>query len=52
MPIVGALGGATVNTLFMTHFQAMAKGHFTVRSLERKYDPELVRRTYEELSDG
>ena len=52
MPIVGALGGATVNTLFMNHFQAMAKGHFTVRSLERRHDPEIVRRTYGELPSG
>ncbi|MCJ8332101.1 MAG: EcsC family protein, partial [Lentisphaeria bacterium] len=34
-PVIGALGGAVVNTMFMDHFQSMAKGHFTVRRLER-----------------
>ena len=37
VPIVGALGGAAINTVFMNHFQAMARGHFVVRRLERHY---------------
>ncbi|GLS55718.1 EcsC family protein [Methylobacterium gregans] len=47
VPILGALGGATVNTAFMNHFQTMARGHFTVRRLERTYGPETVRAAYE-----
>lgn len=49
IPIVGAIGGATVNTIFMDHFQDVARGHFTVRRLERAYGAEAVRRLYAEL---
>ena len=49
VPIVGAAGGALVNTLFINHFQDMARGHFTVRRLERLYSPELVREAYRAL---
>lgn len=50
MPVVGALGAATINAIFMHHFQDMARGHFTVRRLERKYGAEVVRSHYEHLS--
>ena len=46
VPIVGALGGATVNVIFMEHFQRVAHGHFTVRRLEREFGAETVRRHY------
>ena len=49
LPIVGAAGGALINTLFIDHFQDMARGHFIVRRLERGYGPELVRREYQKL---
>ncbi len=48
VPVIGALGSATVNALFMDHFQDMAHGHFTVRRLERKYGAELVRSVYDQ----
>ncbi len=47
-PIIGALGGAAVNALFIHHFQDMAWGHFSVRRLERRYGVEEVRRVYDE----
>ncbi|MCF4124374.1 EcsC family protein [Methylobacterium sp. SyP6R] len=47
VPVLGALGGAAVNTAFMDHFQAVARGHFTVRRLERRYGKSLVREAYE-----
>jgi hypothetical protein len=50
LPVIGALGAATINTIFMHHFQDMARGHFTVRRLERQYGAEVVRRQYELLS--
>lgn len=50
LPIIGAAGGATINLLFMRHFQEMARGHFIVRNLERKYGAEVVRKEYEELA--
>ncbi|MBN1615084.1 MAG: EcsC family protein [Deltaproteobacteria bacterium] len=46
LPIVGAAGGALINTLFIDHFQDVGRGHFIVRRLERAYDPDLVRREY------
>ncbi len=49
VPIVGAAGGALLNTLFINHFQDMARGHFTVRRLERLYDPDTVRDAYRAL---
>lgn len=49
IPVVGAVCGAIINTLFIDHFQDMGKGHFIVRRLERLHDPEEVRRIYEQL---
>lgn len=49
VPLVGAVSGATLNTVFMRHFQAMARGHFIVRRLERRYGQDAVRRAYEAL---
>jgi hypothetical protein len=46
LPLVGALGGATLNMLFVRHFQRTAHGHFTIRRLERQYGPEVVRAYY------
>lgn len=45
-PIIGAAGGALINTLFISHFQDMAKGHFIIRKLERIYGPEAVKAMY------
>jgi EcsC protein family len=50
VPVIGAIGGATVNVIFMNHFQQIAKGHFTVRRLERHYGPDLVRRHYAQIA--
>jgi len=50
MPVLGALGGATVNVIFMSHFQSIAQGHFAIRRLEREFGPALVRRLYEEIA--
>jgi hypothetical protein len=46
VPVVGAVGGATVNLVFMTHFQNMAEGHFIIRKLEREYDKKVVKDAY------
>jgi hypothetical protein len=50
MPVLGAVGGATVNMIFMNYFQRIAQGHFTVRRLERRYGPAVIRRHYERLA--
>ncbi len=49
VPILGGFGGATINLLFIRHFQATARGHFTVRRLERKYGGEVVKKEYERV---
>ena len=49
-PIVGALGGAAVNYAFIEHFQDMARGHFTVRRLERAYGKDLIKKEYTRLA--
>src|SRR5580698_2623981 len=46
LPVLGAVGGATVNMLFMNHFQRVAHGHFVIRRLERQYGPAVVRKLY------
>jgi hypothetical protein len=50
LPVVGALGGAAVNYAFIEHFQEVARGHFTVRRLERVYSKNVVRTEYERLA--
>lgn len=52
VPVVGALGGAMINSVFMEHFQNVARGHFTVRRLERAYGRETVRRAWDALEAG
>lgn len=52
VPIVGAAGGALINTLFINHFQDVARGHFVVRRLEQIYGAELVRSAYEAFPSG
>jgi EcsC protein family len=56
MPVLGAVGGATVNMIFMDHFQRIAQGHFALRRLERTYGSAHIRQRYNELvsrkSDG
>ena len=49
VPIIGAAGGALINTIFIGHFQDMARGHFCVRRLERKYGKEIVREAYDTM---
>ncbi len=52
IPLIGAAGGALINTLFIGHFQDVARGHFIVRRLERIYGAERVQAVYEGLSSG
>ncbi|MFT4248668.1 MAG: EcsC family protein [Pseudomonas sp.] len=52
VPLVGAASGAALNMLFIGHFQAVARGHFTIRRLERRYGEIAVRQAYEGLPVG
>jgi hypothetical protein len=49
IPMVGGVGGALINSVFIEHFQDIARGHFTMRRLERNYDPELLKQAYDQI---
>lgn len=49
IPAIGAAGGALINTVFIDHFQDMARGHFIVRRLERKHGHEKIKDIYDKL---
>jgi hypothetical protein len=49
VPLIGAAGGAAINYAFADHFQAIARGHFTVMRLERRYGERIVRAEYDQL---
>jgi hypothetical protein len=46
VPVVGLLTGATVNMVFMDHYQQVARGHFTIRRLERRYGAAEIEALY------
>ncbi len=50
VPIVGAVAGATLNTMFTDYYQDVARGHFIVRRLERTYGYETLRAAYSMLA--
>jgi hypothetical protein len=50
LPVVGALGGAAVNYAFIEHFQDVARGHFTIRRLERLYGKDKIRMEYDRIA--
>jgi len=49
IPIIGAAGGALINTIFIGHYQDMARGHFIVRRLEKIHGAEPVKLAYNKL---
>lgn len=51
VPMVGALTGALCNRMFMDHFQDMARCHFAIRRLERKYSEISVQAFYLETKN-
>lgn len=52
IPVIGAVGGGLVNTMFISHFQDMARGHFAIRGLERKYGNDVVKDAYLQLKSA
>jgi len=52
VPVIGALGGATINLLFVDHFQDVARGHFIVRRLEREHGKKEVQKEYAKILSG
>jgi hypothetical protein len=49
IPFVGAASGAAINSLFVLHFQDVARAHFTIRRLERAYGAEPIHHAYTQL---
>lgn len=49
VPAIGAMGGALINTMFIDHYQDMARGHFVVLRLEQQYGADQVRAVYQTL---
>jgi len=50
VPILGAVGGGTINVMFISHFQKMARGHFILLRLEAARGQERIRAAYEQLA--
>ena len=50
IPAVGAVGGALINLAFIDLFQNIARGHFTVRRLEKIYGTEVVQSEYRKFN--
>ena len=48
-PFLGAVGGAFINTLFIRHYQDMARGHFIVKRLEALYGKDAVQQAFERV---
>jgi hypothetical protein len=46
LPVLGAVSGAWINTVFMEHYQGLARGHFILRRLERTHGREAVEQEF------
>ncbi|QDV43434.1 EcsC protein family protein [Stieleria neptunia] len=49
IPVIGAVGGALINSYFIDHYQDLARAHFTIRRLERTHGEAPVREAYRRL---
>jgi len=49
IPVIGAVGGALINTYFIDHYQDIARAHFTIRRLEREYGAGVIDEAYRRL---
>ena len=50
VPIIGAASGSAINLIFINHFQRMARGHFVIKRLEKKYGTEAVESIYRSIA--
>lgn len=46
VPVIGALSAAALNVAFLDHFNQVARYHFGIRRLERKYGVEATQNAY------
>lgn len=49
IPVIGAVGGALINSYFIDHYQDLARAHFTIRRLEREHGADKVAAAYARL---
>jgi hypothetical protein len=42
VPLLGAATGAALNAAFLEHFRRLARAHFTIRRLQRRYGTDIV----------
>ncbi len=49
IPVIGAIGGALINSYFIDHYQDLARAHFTVRRLEREHGQAIVQEAYNQI---
>ena len=47
LPVVGAFTGASLNAIFIGHFQKVAQAHFIIRRLERMHGVDATRLAYD-----
>lgn len=52
VPVIGAVSGAAVNTLFTNFYQDMARGHFTIMRLEHKYGADQIKAEYQAIANS
>lgn len=50
VPVLGAASGALINGVFTRYFQDVARGHFAIRDLERRYGEPTVEAAYRAIS--
>lgn len=50
IPAIGAVAGGLINLAFIDHYQDMARGHFIVRRMEKRYGEDEVRKMYSQAS--
>ncbi len=50
VPVIGAVSGAAINTMFTSYYQDMARGHFIVKRLEARYGAAEVEQAYRALA--
>ncbi|WP_260986240.1 EcsC family protein [Bordetella genomosp. 13] len=49
VPLIGAASGAMINVMFAGFYQDMARGHFIVKRLEKKYGFDAVKQEFEAI---
>ena len=47
IPIIGSIGGSAINSLFSEHYSKVARYHFGIRALERKYGKDRIKTIYD-----